>query len=111
GVGDRFDGDAVVFRAFQPANISRKIEISNLPTSFSKHLAGANSAADDLVYVVGGIIFTNDLAFAGIRSDDADTPRRTEHYTEPSSSRPTHWKSRRPLAGKPLDQLADDGRT
>jgi hypothetical protein len=70
----------VVFCAFQTANISRKIETSYLPTSFSKHLAGANGAAYDLVYVVGGITFANDLAFAGIRSDDADTPRRTEHY-------------------------------
>jgi hypothetical protein len=79
-VGDRLGGDLVFFRAFQSENISRKIETSYLPTSFSEHLAGANGAADDLVYVVGGIIFANDFAFAGIRSDDADTlTRRTEH--------------------------------
>jgi hypothetical protein len=70
----------VFFCAFQPDNISRKIKTSNLPTSFSKHPGGANSPADDLVYVVGGIILANDLAFAGIRSDNADTPRRAEHY-------------------------------
>jgi len=78
--GDRFDGDAVFFRAFQSEDISREIKASNLPTSLSEHFAGANGAFDDLVYVVGGIVFANDLAFAGIRSDDADTlTRRTEH--------------------------------
>ena len=78
--GDRFGGDAVYFRAFQSENISCEIKTSNLPTSFSEHLAGANAADDDLVYVVGGIVFVNDLTFAGIRSDDADTlTRRTEH--------------------------------
>jgi hypothetical protein len=66
GVGDRFDGDAVFFRAFQSEDISREIKASNLPTSFSEHFAAANGAFDDLVYVVGGIVFANDLAFAGI---------------------------------------------
>ena len=66
--------------AFQADNIPGKVETSNLATSFSKHLAGADSAADDLVYVVGGIIFADDLALAGIRSDDTETlTRRTEH--------------------------------
>ena len=58
--------------AFQSENIACKIETSNLPTPFSEHLAGANGAADDLVYVVGGIIFANDFPFAGIRPDDTD---------------------------------------
>jgi hypothetical protein len=77
--GDRLGGDVVFFGVFKSENIAGKIETSNLPTSLSEHLAGANGAADDLVYVVGGIVFVNDVAFAGIRSDDADTPRRTEH--------------------------------
>jgi hypothetical protein len=69
-----------LFDAFQSENISCEIKTSNLPTSFSEHLRGANGTADDLVYVVGGIVFVNDLAFAGIRSDGADTlTRRTEH--------------------------------
>ena len=76
----------MLFDAFQPENISGEIKTSDLPTSLSEHLAGANGTADDLVYVVGGIVFVNDVAFAGIRSDDADAlTRRTEHYSsEPS---------------------------
>jgi hypothetical protein len=61
-----------LFGAFQPENVSCEIKISNLPTALSEHLAGANGAADDLVYVVGGIIFANDFPFAGIRPDDTD---------------------------------------
>src|SRR5215471_3443509 len=81
GFGDRLDGNAVLFSAFQSEDISCEIKTSNLPTSFSEHLRGANGTVDDLVYAVGGIIFANDLAFAGIRSDDADAPtRRAEHY-------------------------------
>jgi hypothetical protein len=69
-----------LFDTFQPENISYEIKTGNLPTSFSEHFAGANGAANDLVYAVGGVVFVNDLAFAGIGSDDADTlTRRTEH--------------------------------
>ena len=73
-VGDRLGGDVVLFGVFQSENISCEIKASNLPTSFSKHLASANGATDNLIYVVGWIVFANDLALAGIRSDDADPP-------------------------------------
>jgi len=71
-VGDRLGGNAVLFDTFQSENISGEIKTSNLPTSFPEHLAGANGAADDLVYVVAGIIFAIDFSLGGIRPDDTD---------------------------------------
>jgi hypothetical protein len=62
----------VFFRAFQSENISGEIKASNLPTSLSEHLAGANGAIDDLVYVVGRIVIANDFAFASIRFYNAE---------------------------------------
>jgi hypothetical protein len=65
-VGDRLGSDVVFFDAFQSENVTWEIKAGNLPTSFSEHLAGANGAADDLVYMIGGITFTNDFTFAGV---------------------------------------------
>ena len=61
-------------QSFDPLSADRPHQIICLPTSFSKHLASANGATDDLIYVVGWIAFANDLALAGIRSDDTDPP-------------------------------------
>jgi hypothetical protein len=72
-VGDRFGSDVVFFGAFQSESIAWEIKAGNLPTSLSERLIGANGAADDLVDAVGRIVLVNDFAFAGIRSDDADT--------------------------------------
>jgi hypothetical protein len=51
----------------------------------------------------------NDVAFAGIRSDDADTrlDEPSISYSTLISATPLHWKSGQSVAGKPFDWLAN----
>src|SRR5215472_8133050 len=93
GFGDRLDGNAVLFSAFQSEDISCEIKTSNLPTSFSEHLRGAKPLTTSYTRSAGSSSRTIWL----LRGYDLTTPMRKS--AEKSFSR----------CPRPADQTGNQG--